>query len=96
MSMNQPNEINHLVGTESGGQGGIRTPGTRKRPTVFKTAAFDHSATCPIRHRFLALTTGKNKPSLLQELREIGRSFLVNGLVGNMNETCCDFLIQKG
>jgi hypothetical protein len=31
----------------SGGEGGIRTPGTRKRSTVFKTAAFNHSATSP-------------------------------------------------
>ena len=31
----------------SGGGGGIRTPGTRERSTVFKTAAFDHSATPP-------------------------------------------------
>ena len=30
-----------------GGEGGIRTPGTRKRSTVFKTAAFNHSATSP-------------------------------------------------
>ncbi len=30
-----------------GGEGGIRTPGPRKRTTVFKTAAFDHSATSP-------------------------------------------------
>lgn len=30
-----------------GGGGGIRTPGRRKPSTVFKTAAFDHSATPP-------------------------------------------------
>ena len=30
---------------KNGGGGGIRTPGTRKRSTVFKTAAFNHSAT---------------------------------------------------
>ena len=30
-----------------GGEGGIRTHGTRKGSTVFKTAAFDHSATSP-------------------------------------------------
>ena len=30
-----------------GGGGGIRTPGTRKGTTVFKTVAFDHSATPP-------------------------------------------------
>ena len=31
----------------SGGEGGIRTHGPRKRTTVFKTVAFDHSATSP-------------------------------------------------
>ena len=36
-----------VKGEFSGGGGGIRTPGTRERPTVFKTAAFDHSATPP-------------------------------------------------
>lgn len=29
------------------GAGGIRTHGTVARPAVFKTAAFDHSATAP-------------------------------------------------
>jgi hypothetical protein len=32
-----------------GGETGIRTPGTLSRSTVFKTAAFDHSATSPVR-----------------------------------------------
>ena len=32
---------------EAGGEGGIRTHGTRKGSTVFETAAFDHSATSP-------------------------------------------------
>ncbi len=32
---------------ESGGEGEIRTHGTRKGSTVFETAAFDHSATSP-------------------------------------------------
>lgn len=31
-----------------GGEGGIRTPGTLASPTVFKTAAFDRSATSPL------------------------------------------------
>ena len=31
----------------SGGEGEIRTHGTRKGSTVFETAAFDHSATSP-------------------------------------------------
>jgi hypothetical protein len=30
-----------------GGEGEIRTPGTRKGSTVFETAAIDHSATSP-------------------------------------------------
>jgi hypothetical protein len=30
------------------GGGGIRTPGDREASTVFKTAAFDHSATPPV------------------------------------------------
>ena len=37
-------------GRVSGGEEGIRTPGTREGSTVFKTAAIDHSATSP---RFL-------------------------------------------
>jgi hypothetical protein len=32
---------------ENGGEGGIRTHGTDKGPLVFKTSAFDHSATSP-------------------------------------------------
>ena len=31
----------------SGGEGGIRTPGRFNPSTVFKTAAFDRSATSP-------------------------------------------------
>ena len=31
----------------SGGEEGIRTPGTVEGSTVFKTAAIDHSATSP-------------------------------------------------
>src|SRR5947209_20131539 len=33
----------------NGGEGEIRTHGTRKGSTVFETAAFDHSATSPSR-----------------------------------------------
>ena len=33
---------------ESGGSGGIRTHGTLSRTAVFKTAAFNHSATLPL------------------------------------------------
>lgn|GEM_PF-3151336 len=39
--------LRHLpVSISPGGEGGIRTPGAH-RPAVFKTAAFDHSATSP-------------------------------------------------
>jgi hypothetical protein len=31
----------------AGGEGGIRTPGTVSRTPVFKTGAFNHSATSP-------------------------------------------------
>jgi hypothetical protein len=34
-----------------GGEGEIRTHGTRKGSTVFETAAFDHSATSPLGQR---------------------------------------------
>ena len=35
------------AGQGSGGEGGIRTPGTLTRTLVFKTSAFNHSATSP-------------------------------------------------
>ena len=41
-----------------GGEGGIRTPDTRKGITVFETAAFNHSATSPIGHA--AANRGRN------------------------------------
>ena len=31
----------------TGGEGGIRTPGTRKRTIDFESTALDHSATSP-------------------------------------------------
>jgi hypothetical protein len=37
-----------LVDMYSSGERGIRTPGPRERTTVFKTAAFDHSAISPL------------------------------------------------
>ena len=40
---------------EDGGEGGIRTHGTRKGSTVFKTAAIDHSATSPRSIKLTAL-----------------------------------------
>ena len=33
--------------TNDGGEGGIRTPGTRKRTIDFESTALDHSATSP-------------------------------------------------
>ena len=36
-----------MVLLECGGEGGIRTPGTRKRTIDFESTALDHSATSP-------------------------------------------------
>ncbi len=36
------------VGLQCGGEGGIRTLGTRKGTTVFETAPFDRSGTSPL------------------------------------------------
>jgi hypothetical protein len=41
--------MNKKVTYTPGGEGGIRTPGRFNPSTVFKTAAFDRSATSPIR-----------------------------------------------
>ena len=43
-SVHNRNGKTHL----NGGEGGIRTPGRFNPSTVFKTAAFDHSATSPM------------------------------------------------
>jgi hypothetical protein len=48
-----------------GGQGGIRTPGAL-RTTVFETAAFDHSATCPYSILSHAATV-RRKPNTSQQ-----------------------------
>ena len=48
---------------EDGGEAGIRTLGGDKPSTVFKTAAFDHSATSPIGDRipeFMLFLPAKN------------------------------------
>ena len=37
------------MNAKNGGEGGIRTPETLAGLTVFKTVAFDHSATSPRR-----------------------------------------------
>ena len=39
--------IAKAMGFNFGGEEGIRTPGPRKRTTVFETAPFDHSGTSP-------------------------------------------------
>jgi hypothetical protein len=57
-----------LIGTENrnknGGQGGIRTHGRLPPTAVFKTAALNHSATCP---RF-DVTPEKNARSIKFDL----------------------------
>src|SRR3954447_16297343 len=58
--------LGHLSGVDprscqacgTGGEGGIRTPDTRKGITVFETAAFNHSATSPF-HDSARATAGK-------------------------------------
>ena len=39
--------MSNMVLLGSGGEGGIRTPGTRKRTIDFESTALDHSATSP-------------------------------------------------
>jgi hypothetical protein len=41
-----------------GGEGEIRTHGTRKGSTVFETAAFDHSATSPFLTHLFSMRYG--------------------------------------
>ena len=36
-----------VIKSRCGGEGGIRTPGTRKRTIDFESTALDHSATSP-------------------------------------------------
>src|SRR5579872_2305458 len=66
-------------GKESGGEGGIRTPGTLSGTPVFKTGAINHSATSPGYSRLLqrldCFPNGKRKPpqSLLVSLHQAGR-----------------------
>ena len=40
----------HYYSMQIGGQGGIRTHGELPPTAVFKTAALNHSATCPIQY----------------------------------------------
>ena len=48
-----------IAAAYAGGGGGIRTPGTLASSTVFKTAAFNHSATPPAQaHISKALSVG--------------------------------------
>jgi hypothetical protein len=45
-----PRATSHTKERASGGEGGIRTHGTRKGSTVFETARFNHSRTSPNLH----------------------------------------------
>ena len=49
MAYQMANKFLLIISLDNGGEGGIRTPGTRKRTTDFESAAFDHSATSPDR-----------------------------------------------
>ena len=62
--------------TYSGGEG-IRTPGSRKGSAVFKTAAFDHSATPPASH-----WRGRESSKALENGEEIGRLRGAEGACG--------------
>src|SRR4051812_6671011 len=50
-SYSAPRHLRSDVDDSSGGEEGIRTPGTLSSSTVFKTAALNHSATSPIAGR---------------------------------------------
>ena len=56
----QPDRENAFAGA-SGGQGGIRTHGRLPPTAVFKTAALNHSATCPARLGTLACIAVKRR-----------------------------------
>ena len=45
----------------NGGGTGIRTLGTLSRPSVFKTGAFDHSATPPTSFHYTLFSDSKSK-----------------------------------
>ena len=53
-----PKSSSCLSDLKIGGGGGIRTPGIREDPAVFKTAAIDHSATPPCEDRQSGLSRG--------------------------------------
>src|SRR5579871_2710815 len=63
---------------KTGGEGGIRTPETLARLTVFKTAAFDHSATSPsktYRSSWLAqLAASRRTHSIMTAEKSLGKS----------------------
>ena len=61
----------------NGGEGGIRTPGTRKRSTVFKTAAFNHSATSP--NTTFLLLSGRKRKTIEARLRN--ESFYIKKII---------------
>ena len=66
------------------GEGGIRTHGTRKGTAVFKTAAFDHSATSPnacksLRQLTFSLNTVSHKVTSRLTVSHIAATILLNG-----------------
>ena len=74
-------------GSICGGEGGIRTPGTRKRTIDFESTALDHSATSPKQMGILKnglqrcekiLQRQKNADPVLQSLRSL--QIIVNQL----------------
>ncbi len=61
----------------SGGEGGIRTHGTREGTTVFETAPIDHSGTSPYGSAFaLNLIDGGAYDGVFRTLQEGQRMFL--------------------
>ena len=67
---------------QNGGQGGIRTHGTLSRTLVFKTSAFNHSATCP------------HCIAMLQERRQINCFFCYPNTKVMMNQEIIDAISQ--
>jgi hypothetical protein len=66
----------------NGGEGGIRTHGTRKGTTVFETAPIDHSGTSPHERvwpaqggRTIAMRAGSRKPGAHRGQRPVFSSF---------------------
>ena len=69
-----------VIKSRCGGEGGIRTPGTRKRTIDFESTALDHSATSPKQMGILKnglqrcekiLQRPKNADPVLQSVRSL-------------------------